>query len=120
MEQRNNRVLLAIIQIIIACGIGVAVFADTRHAIYYGVIGLVILAFVHWKLREKVKQDGKFLVFVILAFAAHFILRHYGSNNETATIDSVSTLGILSYVPVVLVFIAILFLVVKQYKLTRK
>ena len=119
METKNNRVRLAIIQTIIAFGIGIAVFVDTRHAIIYGVVGLALLAIAHWTLRDKVKQDIRFLLFVILAFAIHFILKYIGSKNSITNPESTSTLEILSYAPLVIVFIGILFLVVKHYRSSR-
>jgi len=107
------------LQILIGGLIAVAVFADTKNAILYVVIGIIGLGIIHWVFRERVKQNLKFIFIVIFALACSIILEYLGKSYFTDSPKTSSFLVLLSYFPLVILFVIVLYMVIKHNRLKK-
>ncbi len=83
MKTTPKRINLAILQSIIGVALIILVSANVKHAIIYGVLGIVALVACHWFLREKTKPktkpNVKMLLFVLGVFAVFIPASHFST-----------------------------------------
>ena len=119
MEPNIKRKRLVFIQLIIGICVSIMILFNTRNAILYGVLGLIALALVHWVLREKVKQDINFLAFTLITLTGYIVLDYIAEKVTLSNNNTSSTLVVLSYIPLIVLFIGC-FIVVYKFVRSRK